>query len=155
MREIFNSYTLTELRKIAVEYNKNVKISGVSKMKKEELINEMMKHQQHFKDLKPKPKKIVKSPEQKKQDKKDEDERLNKKAYRKIVNEFVKPAKAEKDENEKLKKYIAMVRKFRKLSTPFKKYFKGRDPVLFNRIAELDKVVKSNSWEKLKAELKY
>lgn len=155
MREIFNSYTLTELRKIAVQYNKNVKISGVSKMKKEELINEMMKHQQHFKDLKSKPKKIVKSPEQKKQEKEDEDERLNKRAYRKIINDFVKPAKAEKDEKEKLKKYIAMIRKFRKLSGPFKKYFKQHDPILFKRLVQLDKVVKSNSWDKLKAELKY
>lgn len=57
MRDIFNSYTLTELRKIATGYNKNVKITGVHKKNKTELINELMKHTQHFKSLKMKDKK--------------------------------------------------------------------------------------------------
>jgi hypothetical protein len=53
MREIFESYPLVELRKLATSYNKNVKITRVSTLKKAELINELMKHTQHFKDLKP------------------------------------------------------------------------------------------------------
>lgn len=57
MRDIFNSYTLTELRKIASGYNKNVKIAGIHKKNKTELINELMKHTQHFKSLKMKDKK--------------------------------------------------------------------------------------------------
>ena len=155
MRDIFNSYTLTELRKKATEHNKKMEIKGIQKMKKEELINELMKHQQHFTGLKAKPTKIKKTPEQKKQEKKDETERLNKKAYRVIINDFVKPAKAEKKEKEKLRKYILMIRKFRKLSRTFKTYFKKRDPTLFNRLVELEKVLKSNNWDKLKKELKY
>ena len=48
MRDIFESYPLYKLRKLATNYNKNVKISGVHKMKKVELIDELMKHTEHF-----------------------------------------------------------------------------------------------------------
>lgn len=51
-KEIFNSYNVSELRKFASGYNRNVKIAGASKMKKDALINELLKHKQHFKDVK-------------------------------------------------------------------------------------------------------
>ena len=56
MRDIFNSYNVTELRRLAVERNKKVKIAGVAKMKKEDLVEALKKHKEHFKDLKMKPK---------------------------------------------------------------------------------------------------
>lgn len=54
MRDIFNSYNVDELRKFATKYNKNVKIAGASKMKKNELVDALMKHTQFFKDVKKK-----------------------------------------------------------------------------------------------------
>lgn len=52
MKEIFNSYNVSELRKLASGYNKKVKIVGASKMKKPELVEALLKHKEHFKDLK-------------------------------------------------------------------------------------------------------
>lgn len=62
MRDIFNSYNVGELRKFATSYNKNVKITGVAKMKKNELVEALMKHTQFFKDVKKKGEKPVKEP---------------------------------------------------------------------------------------------
>lgn len=56
MRDILNTYNLTELRKIASSYNRKVKISGVWKMGKAQLIEELMKFEEHIKDIKPKEK---------------------------------------------------------------------------------------------------
>jgi len=58
MKEIFDSYNVYELRKFASSYNKNVKITGASKMKKPQLIDALLKHKEHFKDLKMKDVKI-------------------------------------------------------------------------------------------------
>lgn len=54
MKVIFESYNVAELRKFASSYNKDVKIVGASKMKKADLINELMKHKDKFKNLKTK-----------------------------------------------------------------------------------------------------
>lgn len=54
MRDIFETYSISELRKLASGYNKNVKIAGASKMTKPDLITELMKHTQFFKDVKKK-----------------------------------------------------------------------------------------------------
>ena len=61
MRLIFESYTVPELRVLAREHNKQVKIAGINKMKKPELIEAMMKHQDKFKKVQMKGKaKVVK-----------------------------------------------------------------------------------------------
>jgi hypothetical protein len=56
MRDILNSYTVSELKKEVSKYNKKVSIRGISKMTKSELVNEMMKHQDIFNYLKKKQK---------------------------------------------------------------------------------------------------
>lgn len=54
MKEIFETYNLSELRKFARQYNKAVKIAGASKMSKDELISALLKHKKFFKDIKKK-----------------------------------------------------------------------------------------------------
>ena len=78
MREIFNSFTLDELRKLGSKYNKSVKIAGISKMKKVELINELMKYQTYFKDLKKKEVKPKKKEEVKPKEKEEPKEEQKK-----------------------------------------------------------------------------
>jgi hypothetical protein len=104
MREIFNSYTLTELKKLATSYNKKVKIAGVSKMKKPELINELLKHEKHFKDLKAKPKATPKKTTQKlKKNKEPEYSAELKKLLNEYFGKFIKLREEGKltDKNEK------------------------------------------------------
>lgn len=70
MREIFETYNVLELRKIAMDYNKHTSIANVHKLNKNELINEMVKHSDHdfFKSLQSKtkaPTKTAKKPRKK------------------------------------------------------------------------------------------
>lgn len=51
-REILNSHPISTLRKEVSKYNKEVAVRGYSKMKKSEVVELMMKHQDKFKHIK-------------------------------------------------------------------------------------------------------
>lgn len=131
MRLIFESYTVPELRVLAREHNKQVKIAGINKMKKPELIEAMMKHQDKFKKVEMKVKakvvkpKVVKAPKKvydTETDVSDDDEPPKKEPVKKQRKKAEKPVKKEEMKvKAKVVKSPAGRFGFKKKATPKKK----------------------------------
>jgi len=141
MREIFNSFTLDELRKLGSKYNKSVKIAGISKMKKVELINELMKYQTYFKDLKKKEVKPKKKEEVK--PKKKEEVKPKKK-------EEVKPKEKEEPKEEQKKekpKFMILKEEIDDLLKQLKKKYEKNKPKLdkMTRVKYRNAIKRQNS----------
>ena len=147
MRLIFESYTVPELRVLAREHNKQVKIAGINKMKKPELIEAMMKHQDKFKKVQmkvkstPKPK-VVKTPKKvydTETDVSDDDEPPKKEPVKKQRKKAVKIPQSIQDKINKAttKKELEEIQKKFGTKSPAKK------PVKKEEMKVKAKVVKS------------
>lgn len=112
MRLIFQSYTVPELRVLARQHNKEVKIAGINKMKKPELIEAMMKHQDKFKKVQMKGKAVKKEEMTAEEKRKKKLENLKKKRNEKGKAKPVKSSKAEEDKDNIKKDLLSIMNKY-------------------------------------------
>jgi 2-phospho-L-lactate transferase/gluconeogenesis factor (CofD/UPF0052 family) len=123
MKDILNSYTVPELRVLARSHNKEVKIAGINKLKKPELIEAMMKHEDKFKKVQMKVKaKVVKKVYDTETDVSDDEEEPKKQPVKKQRKKAEKPVKKEEMKvKAKVVKSPAGKFGFKKKATPKKK----------------------------------
>ena len=146
-RDILNSHSVSTLKKEVSKYNKSKLVSGYSKMKKGEIVELMMKHQDKFKHIKMN----EKAPRKKAEPKKKE-EPFFKKQLKENKKEKAKTQKELKKKlNEKPSKKLLDVEQFIKKKPSIKelvKYLiklnesifgKSKNPLILTTLDELDK----------------
>ena len=158
-RDILNSHSVSTLKKEVSKYNKSKLVSGYSKMKKGEIVELMMKHQDKFKHIKMNEKAPRKKAEPKKKEepkKKAEPKKKEEPFFKKQLKENKKEkAKTQKELkkklNEKPSKKLLDVEQFIKKKPSIKelvKYLiklnesifgKSKNPLILTTLDELDK----------------